>query len=414
MPVGADPWKGTIVKKLSVQDIDISGRHVLTRVDFNVPLDQGRVGDDTRIRAALSTVEYILAHGGRPVLMSHLGRPDGEPKPELSLRPVADRLQDLTSVRVHFAEDCVGDSARAAVEAARDGEIVLLENLRFHAAETQNDPDFSRGLSELGDVYVNDAFGTAHRAHASTVGVTEFFEVRAGGLLMAKELENLGSLLENPGRPFVTLLGGAKVSGKIEVIENLLGRVDSVLVGGGMAFTFFKALGLDVGNSLVEDGLLDTVRRILEEAKNSTTQLILPEDVVVAERFEADSPASEVLVTDIPENWMGLDIGARTCRRFAETLQAASTIFWNGPMGVFEMEAFAKGTRAVARAVAQSTDGGCRSVVGGGDSVAAINGLDLQNRITHVSTGGGASLEFMSGKSLPGVDALGDAHSATV
>lgn len=402
------------MKKLSVQDIDLGGRHALTRVDFNVPLDDGRVGDDTRIRAALSTVEYMLSRGARPVLMSHLGRPKGERRPEMSLRPVAERLQELTHVKVRFAEDCVGEAAVDAVRAAGDGEVVLLENLRFHSAETENDPDFARELAELGDVYVNDAFGTAHRAHASTVGVTEHFEVRAGGLLMAKELENLGSLLENPSRPFVALLGGAKVSGKVEVIENLLGRVDSVLVGGGMAFTFFKALGLDVGSSLVEDDLMDTVKRILEQAKTSSTQLILPEDLVVADRFEADARTSEVLVTDIPEGWMGLDIGSRTCRRFTEALDGANTIFWNGPMGVFEMEAFAKGTRAMARAVAKSTDSGCRSVVGGGDSVAAITALDLQNHITHVSTGGGASLEFLSGKSLPGVEALGDAHSATV
>ncbi len=403
------------MKKLSVQDIEVRDRRVLMRVDFNVPINEaGRIADDTRVRAALSTVKFLLSKGARPVLMSHLGRPKGKVQPQLSLRPVAQRLQELLSAPVRFAEDCVGENAVAAGNAARSGEVVLLENLRFHEAETRNDEDFARDLAQLGDVYVNDAFGTAHRAHASTVGVTRHFEERASGLLMDKELENLGSLLYSPGRPFLAILGGAKVSGKIEIIENLIGKVDSVLIGGGMAFTFFRALGLDVGESLVEETLLDTVQAILERAKSSSTQIILPEDVVVADRFDAHAQKQEVLVTDIPEGWRGLDIGTRTCRRFAEHLESAATVFWNGPMGVFEMEAFAKGTRSVARSVARSTDHGCRTVVGGGDSVAAITSLDLQNRITHVSTGGGASLEFLAGKSLPGVEALSDARSAPV
>jgi phosphoglycerate kinase len=403
------------LKKLSVQDIEVQGRRVLMRVDFNVPLDQGaHITDDTRIRSAVSTIEYLVSRGARPVIMSHLGRPKGETRPELSLRAVARRLGDLLSSRVHFADDCVGAAARSVVERSAAGEAVLLENLRFHEAETNNDSDFSAQLAELGDVYVNDAFGTAHRSHASTVGVTRHFDERASGLLMDKELENLGGLLRTPGRPFLAILGGAKVSGKIEVIENLIGKVNAVLIGGGMAFTFFRALGLDVGKSLVEESLLDTVQEILEQAKASSTQLILPEDIVVADRFDEAAARDEVLVTDIPDGWMGLDIGSRTCRRFAEHLESASTVFWNGPMGVFEMEPFAKGTRSVARSVARSTDHGCRTVVGGGDSVAAITALDLQNRITHVSTGGGASLEFLAGKSLPGVDALSDAKSAAV
>jgi phosphoglycerate kinase len=403
------------VKKLSVQDTEVRGRRVLMRVDFNVPLDdRGRITDDTRIRAAVSTLEYLRSREALPVLMSHLGRPKGSPSPELSLHPAAQRLSELLSAPVHFASDCVGEAARDAVAKAGASEVVLLENLRFHAEETANDPGFSRELAELGDLYVNDAFGTAHRAHASTVGVTEHFEERASGLLMDKELENLGGLLSSPRRPFLAILGGAKVSGKIEVIENLLGKVDAVLLGGGMAFSFLRARGLDVGSSLVEEDLIDTVRRIIEKAKHSSTSLILPEDVVVADRFDAKAEREEVLVTDIPEGWMGLDIGSRTCRRFAEHLESAATVFWNGPMGVFEMEPFAKGTRSVARSVARSTDHGCRTVVGGGDSVAAINGLELQNRITHVSTGGGASLEFLAGKALPGVEALSDARSATV
>ena len=403
------------MKKLTVQDVDLSGRRVLVRVDFNVPMDDDRtITDDTRIRAAMATIEYVLSRGGRPVLMSHLGRPKGERKEEFSLRPVAHRLGELLGREVHFAEDCVGDEARRVVDAAGEGEVVLLENLRFHAAETDNGPDFSRQLAELGDLYVNDAFGTAHRAHASTVGVTEHFDQRASGLLMDRELENLGGLLQNPRRPFVAVLGGAKVSGKIEVIDNLIGKVDSILVGGGMAFTFFRALGVDTGESLVEESLLDTVKAIQEKAKGSTTELVLPEDLMVADRFAADAEKQEVLVTDIPEGWMGLDVGPRTVKRFGAVIESANTIFWNGPMGVFEMEAFSKGTRAMARAIAQATDNGARSVVGGGDSVSALAQADLTHKITHVSTGGGASLEFMGGKSLPGVDALSDASPSAV
>ena len=360
-PMPRTPIGQHTMKKLSVQGVDLAGRRVLVRVDFNVPLDdQRRITDDTRIRAATSTIEYVLAQGGLPVLMSHLGRPKGERKSEFSLAPVAEHLAEVLGRKVHFAEDCVGDAAKSKVGAASPGEVVLLENLRFHAEETDNDPGFSSELAALGDLYVNDAFGTAHRAHASTVGVTAHFDQRASGLLMAKELENLGTLLQSPRRPFVAVLGGAKVSGKIEVIDNLLGRVDAILVGGGMAFTFFRVLGLDVGKSLVEEGLLDTVKDILDRAKSSSTELVLPEDVVVSDRFAADGERKEVLATDIPDGWMGLDVGNRTVKRFGELIADAGTIFWNGPMGVFEMDAFAKGTRAVARAIAQSTENGAQ------------------------------------------------------
>ena len=343
------------MKKLSVQDIDLRGRRVLTRVDFNVPLDSsGEIVDDTRIRASLSTIEFIVARGGMPILMSHLGRPGGQRVEKLSLRRVADRLAELTSVPIRFASDSIGDDARRVVGDLQPEQIVLLENLRFHPEEAANDPDFAASLAELGDIYVNDAFGTAHRAHASTVGVAHSFDLRVSGLLMDKELENLGSLLGHPRRPFVAILGGAKVATKIGVIENLLDRVDTILVGGGMAFSFFKVHGLEVGASLVEEDLLDTVRDITEKARRSTTQLLLPQDVVVSSEFGEHGERREVLVTDIPEGWQGLDIGSRTIKLFCETIEAANTIFWNGPMGVYEMPAFARGTRAIARAKASS------------------------------------------------------------
>ena len=403
------------MKKLSVRDIDLQGRRVLMRVDFNVPMDaMGEITDDTRIRASLSTIEFIRARGGQVVLMSHLGRPKGKRVDSMSLRPVADRLAELSSTPVRFAHDCVGEEAQATLDALGPGEIALLENLRFHPEETANDPEFARQLSEWGEVYVNDAFGTAHRAHASTVGVTDYFDLRVSGLLMDKELENLGALLSDSARPFVAILGGAKVSTKIGVISNLLDRVDSILIGGGMAFSFFAVHGLEVGASLVERDLLDTVREVLQEAKSSRTELLLPQDLVVSSTFSEDGETKEVLATDIPEGWQGLDIGPRTTKLFSDTIAAARTIFWNGPMGVFEMPSFARGTRAVARAMARATDQGARSVVGGGDSVAAINQLDLATRISHVSTGGGASLEFLAGKNLPGVEALSDVSSTPV
>ena len=395
--------------RLGVQDLDLSGQRVLTRVDFNVPLDEtGQITDDTRIRAALATLRLMLDAGARPVVMSHLGRPGGEVRPEFSLAPVAARLEQLLGQPVRFATDCVGPRATEVVAAAKKSEVVLLENLRFHAGETQNDPDFARELAQHGDLYVNDAFGTAHRAHASTVGVTEHFDRCAAGLLMGQELERLGGLLAHPRRPFVAMLGGAKVSGKIEVVENLIDTVDSILIGGGMAFTFFRAMGLEVGSSLVEENLLDTVTSTVERARTSRTEIILPEDVVVADAFSAEANRKEVLVTDIDAGWMGLDIGSRTIKRYTDLIEQSGTVFWNGPMGVFEMDAFARGTRSAARSVARATDRGTLSVVGGGDSVAAVTQAGLAHKITHISTGGGASLEFMAGKQLPGVLALSE------
>ncbi len=403
------------MKKLSVQDIDLQGRQVLMRVDFNVPLDDaGKISDDTRVRAALSTLEFIRARGGRPILMSHLGRPGGKQVPGLSLRPVAQRLEELLGAPVHFVPDCVGDEARGSLENAPPDSVLLLENLRFHPGETENDPAFAAELAKWGELYVNDAFGTAHRAHASTVGVTELLELRVSGLLMDKELQNLSVLLDGPERPYVAVLGGAKVSSKLGVIRNLLDRVDNILIGGGMAFSFFAVHGLEVGKSLVEEAQLDTVREILALAKSSRTQLLLPQDLVVAAAFANDAESREVLATDIPEGWMGLDIGSRTSKLFGDVIAEARTVFWNGPMGVFEMPEFAKGTRAVARAMSRATGHGARTVVGGGDSVAAINQLDLSQRVTHVSTGGGASLEFLAGQSLPGVEALSDVSSTPV
>ena len=403
------------MSKLSVQDVDLMGRRVLMRVDFNVPLEaDGTISDDTRIRASLSTIDFIVRRGGMPILMSHLGRPKGAFEAKYSLRPVADHLSKIAQLPVRFATDCIGPAARQVVDALRPGEVALLENLRFHAGETQNDPQFASQLAQLGDLYVNDAFGTAHRAHASTVGVTTHFDLRACGLLMAKELENLSVLLDRPRRPFVAVLGGAKVSGKIEIIRNLIGKVDAILVGGGMAFTFFKVHGIDVGASLVEADLIETVRELSQTVRGSSTQILLPQDLLVADRFADDAQRREVLVTDIPDGWQGLDIGPRTSKLFSEQIAAANTIFWNGPMGVFEMPNFAKGTRTIAKAIGQATERGARSVVGGGDSVAAITQLGLERQITHVSTGGGASLEFLAGEELPGVTALSDARSMPV
>jgi phosphoglycerate kinase len=341
--------------------------------------------------------------------MSHLGRPKGAIDPAFSLRPVADRLAELVDAPVRFAADTVGPDATAKAEALQPGKILLLENLRFNPGETANDPGFAQALAALGDTYVNDAFGTAHRAHASTVGVTAHVAESRAGLLMEKELENLGALLDDPERPFVAVLGGAKVSGKVEVILNLLDRVDTLLLGGGMIFTFFREHGLGIGRSLYDEKSAPVVREIQARARESRARLVLPEDCVVADEFADSARKRKVLVTDIGEEWMGLDIGPRTVARYDEIIAGARSIFWNGPMGVFEMSSFAAGTRAVGEAVARATDRGARSVVGGGDSVAAINQLGLAARISHISTGGGASLEFMAGQTLPGVAALTDA-----
>ena len=390
----------------SVKDLDLAGKRVFIRVDFNVPIKKGVIGDDTRIRASLPTIEYALDQGATVILASHLGRPKGKPNPEYSLKPVADRLSELLGRPVLFASDCVGEPATSAVrQASGDGRIVLLENLRFHPEEEANDAGFAKQLAEPADVYVNDAFGSAHRAHASTEGIVHHVQQAAAGLLMASEVEYLGRVLERPDRPFVAVLGGAKVSDKLEVIENLIPRVDALLIGGAMAYTFFKARGLPVGKSLVEDDLIDAARDIERRASERGLRFELPVDHVVAPKLEAGSPSQTIDVTDPAiGDRMGLDIGPRTIATYRAVIASAQTVTWNGPMGVFEIDAFARGTVEVARAVAE-VDG--ITVIGGGDSVAAVGKAGVTGRITHISTGGGASLEFLGGRKLPGVVALG-------
>jgi phosphoglycerate kinase len=398
-----------MMQKMTLKDFEPAGQKVLMRVDFNVPLDKDfEITDDTRIQAALPSVRHVLAGGGSVILMSHLGRPKGKIDPSMSLRPVADRLAELLDAPVKFALDTVGPDATAKAAALSMGEVLLLENLRFYPGETGNDPGFAAGLAGLADTYVNDAFGTAHRAHASTVGVTKHFGACRAGFLMEKELNFLGSLLVDPPRPFVAILGGAKVRGKVEVIQNLLDKVDTLLLGGGMIFTFLKGHGLNIGTSLLDEESLEVAAEISECAKTSRASLVLPEDCLVATEFNDSADKKECLVTDIPDGWMGLDIGTQTRTRFSDAIGGAKAIFWNGPMGVFELPSFAGGTRDVGDAVALATDAGAVSVVGGGDSVAAINQMGLADRISHISTGGGASLEFMGGRELPGIAALTD------
>ncbi len=391
----------------SIEELPVRGRRVLMRVDFNVPLDeQGHITDDKRIVESLPTIRSVISRGGRLILMSHLGRPKGEFRPELSLRPVAERLTELLGQSVPLAPDCVGDEVEDLVDEMHDGDVLLLENLRFHKAEEANDHDFARKLAALADIYVNDAFGTAHRAHASTECVARLVSERAAGLLMLRELHYLGGALENPAHPFVAILGGAKISGKIDVITSLLDRCDSIIIGGGMSFTFFRAMGLNVGTSLVEEEKIDVAGEILRRAHDAGVELLLPDDVVVADRFTADARTQIVDASKIPDGWMGLDIGPKARIRYHDAIVAARTVVWNGPMGVFEMAPFSAGTRAVAEAMVEATDAGATTIVGGGDSAAAIAAFGLEHRVSHVSTGGGASLEFLEGKQLPGVAAL--------
>jgi len=401
------PYKVTDMKKLTIRDLELSGKRVFVRVDFNVPLKDGVVTDDTRIRETLPTLRLGIERGARLVLASHLGRPKGGPDAKYSLWPAAKKLEELLGKPVAFAKDCVGPGAEEQSKALRDGEVLVLENVRFHPEEEKNGEEFSRQLAALCDgLFVCDAFGSAHRAHASVVGITRFVKQAAAGLLMEKELEYLGKAISDPARPLVAIIGGAKVSDKIEVVENLMKVADAMLIGGGMAYTFLKAQGLGIGKSLVEEDKLDLARKIMAEAKARGFKLMLPVDHVVAPEFKADAPSAVVAVTATPADQMGLDIGPKTVAAYAAEIAKAKTILWNGPMGVFEMPAFAAGTLAIAKAVAAATQAGAISIVGGGDSVAAVQQSGVAKEISHISTGGGASLEFLGGAELPGVAAL--------
>ncbi len=395
------------MNKLTIDNLQLKGRRVLVRVDFNVPLDENQnITDDTRIRATLLTIQKIINEGGRLILMSHLGRPKGKPNPKYSLKPVAKRLSELLDKEVKFANDCIGEEAVQLANSLKDGEVLLLENLRFYEEEEKNDEDFSRKLASLGDVYVNDAFGSAHRAHASTEGVTKFFKENAAGYLMQKEIEYLSKAVGNPERPYTAILGGAKISGKIDVIKNLMNNVDNLLIGGGMAFTFLKAQGLETGNSLIEEDRIEMAKEILDKAKAQNVNLILPLDVVIADVFDNNAKTEVVEIDSIKPGWQGLDIGPKTIELFKSYIEKSKTVVWNGPMGVFEFDNFAKGTFETARALAEATEKGVTTIVGGGDSAAAISKSNLEDKVSHVSTGGGASLEFLEGKELPGVKAL--------
>jgi phosphoglycerate kinase len=395
--------------KLTVEDLDLKGRRVLMRVDFNVPLERGKVANDKRIRAALPTIKYISNAGGKLILMSHLGRPKGKRLPEMSLEPCVTVLNALLGRKVKFIDDCIGETVETVVNNLGGGDILLLENLRYYAQETDNDPDFAAKLAKLGDVYVNDAFGTAHRAHASTEGVTHHISQCAAGFLLMKELDYLGGVMANPDRPFVAILGGAKISGKIDIISNLLPAVDNIIIGGGMTYTFFKAQGKEIGNSLLEEDKIDLAKELLAQGGK---KIILPVDCLVSETFDFDArqvgALKEVGADAISANEFSLDIGPKTIEKFRTIIGAAKTVIWNGPMGVFEIEDTARGTYAIANALAKATSNGATTVIGGGDSAAAIDQAGVADKVSHVSTGGGASLEFMEGKVLPGVAALTD------
>lgn len=391
------------MNKKSITDVNVSGKRVLVRVDFNVPLQNGVVSDDRRIRAALPTIEYLLKEKAAVILMSHLGRPAGPDDPTFRMDPIADRLAELLGKPVVKMNDCVGPVVLAAAKAMKPGDVLLLENTRYHKTETKNDPELSKQLAELGEVYVNDAFGSAHRAHSSTAGVTDYLRPAVSGFLLAKELDYLGNALANPTPPFIAILGGAKVSDKIGVIENLLPKVDALLIGGGMANTFFVAQGLNVGSSLVEETAVETAKQLLAKAGD---KIFLPVDAVVADKFDANAEARVVSVDEVPADWKILDIGPATIAHYSNRLAPAKTVVWNGPMGVFEFPRFAEGTFAIARALAGLTD--ATTIIGGGDSAAAAELSGLADKMSHISTGGGASLEFLEGKVLPGVAALDD------
>ncbi|MBM3162744.1 MAG: phosphoglycerate kinase [Chlorobi bacterium] len=397
------------MQKKTLSDIALQGKRVLMRVDFNVPLDESKnITDDKRIVEALPSIKKILESGGRLILMSHLGRPKGKRNPDFSLAPAAERLSRLLDCPVTMADDCIGTEVMQQVLALQDGEVIMLENLRFHPEEEANDPDFARELASLGEIYVNDAFGTAHRAHASTEGITRYVPTAVAGYLIEKELKYLGKALQEPERPFVAILGGSKISGKIDVLENLFNKVDTVLVGGAMIFTFFRAQGLATGNSLVEDNKLELAVSLIEQAAQKNIRLLLPVDVVVAGEISDRAESHTVSVDAIPEGMIGVDIGPATRELYRKEITGARTVLWNGPMGVFEIDRFAEGTFAIADALSEATATGATTIIGGGDSAAAVAKAGLAGKMTHISTGGGASLEFLEGKALPGIVALND------
>ncbi|MBN6885381.1 phosphoglycerate kinase [Cytobacillus horneckiae] len=393
------------MNKKSVKDVDLKGKRVFCRVDFNVPMKDGHVTDETRIKAALPTINYLIDQGAKVILASHLGRPKGQVVEELRLTPVAERLSTLLGRNVSKAEEAYGETVKAAVDHMDDGDVLLLENVRFYAGEEKNDPELAKAFADLADLYVNDAFGAAHRAHASTEGIAHYVPA-VSGLLMEKELDVLGKALSNPERPFTAIIGGAKVKDKIEVIDNLLDKVDNLIIGGGLAFTFVKAQGHDIGKSLLEEDKIELAQSFIKKAEEKGVKFLMPVDAVVADRFAEDAEAKTVSIEEIPSEWMALDIGPETANLYSDVIQSSKLVIWNGPMGVFEMDKFAGGTRAVAEALAEAND--TYSVIGGGDSAAAVEKFHFADRMSHISTGGGASLEFMEGKDLPGVVALND------
>ena len=395
--------------KLTIDKLSLKNKKVLIRCDFNVPLDENlNITDDRRIVASLPTIKNVLAEGGAVILCSHLGRPKGQVKEEMCLKPVALKLQELLGIKVIMAKDCIGNEVLTLKKNLKAGEVLLLENLRFHKEEEANDPAFAKQLAEGADLFINDAFGTAHRAHASTEGVTHYFDQCAAGYLIEKELKFLGQAIESPKRPLLAILGGAKISGKIDVIENLLNKVDSLAIGGGMAYTFFKSMGYEIGASLLEEDKIELAGQILEKAKAKKVKFLLPVDVKVAKEFDNNAEAKFVDVKHIPPDFIGMDIGPETIKQFEDEVLKAKTIVWNGPVGVFEMSNFLQGTKALAKAIAKATNQGAVSVIGGGDSAAAINKFDMDDQFSHISTGGGASLEFLEGKILPGIAALSE------
>lgn len=394
--------------KLTLNDIEVKGKKVLMRVDFNVPIENGKITDDNRIVQALPSISHVVDNGGLLILMSHLGRPSGEYDPEFSLKPAADHLATLVDANVHFAEDCIGEKAESVIAKAELGDIVVLENVRFHSEEKKNDEEFSKKLAAHGDLFVNDAFGSSHRAHASVAGVTRYLQPAVSGFLLEKEIKYLEESINDPDRPFVAILGGAKVSDKIGVIENLLSKVDSIIIGGGMTYTFYKAKGWPIGNSLVEEEKVELANELMQKAEKAGVKFMLPMDSVVAKEFKNEAEHKVVDEDGIEDGWMALDIGPQSALSFGNVIKSAKTVLWNGPMGVFEMENFADGTFAVAEALAEATKFGATTIIGGGDSAAAIKKAGLMDEVSHVSTGGGASLEYLEGKELPGVSSLTD------